>query len=145
MTTNQTSIFKKFQAKFPNVKAVSDCNTAQHVADDIDAARDKVVKKLLDNKAHVDGGFKTATGGKRPDRVYKRKANGTFGVGVKYGNRWLQDLFGEGQKMLDGLTDAELSEALSVLAECAKNAEFDGAIERIMENNKADKQSRDNE
>jgi len=145
MSTTNNSVFNKLKSKYANVVAVNDCNTAQHVTDTIETARSKVAKKLLANKAYADNGFKADAGAKKPDKVYKRKADKTYAVGCKYGNRWLKDIFGTNAKMLDGLTEAQLSDALSDLAECAENGDFDNAIASIMQANVLAKQQRDSE
>lgn len=141
----QNAVFDKLKSKYANVVAVNDCYTAQHVTDTVKTASEKVAKKLLANKAFVDNGFKAVAGAQKVDKVYKRKADKTYAVGCKYGNRWLKDIFGTNAKMLDGLTEAQLSSALSDLAECAINGDFDNAIASIMQANVLAKQQRDSE
>ena len=141
----QNAVFNKLKSKYANVVAVNDCNTSQHVTDTLETARSKVIKKLHANKEYIDNGFRAVEGAQKPDKVYKRKADNTFAVGCKYGNRWLKDIFGVNAKMVDGLSKEQLSSALSDIAEYAENGDFDDAIASIMQANMLAKQQRDNE
>lgn len=145
LQNTQNAVFNKLKSKYPNVVAVNDCNTAQRVTDTVDAARTKVAIKLLANKAYVDNNFKAVAGAQKPDKVYKRKADRTYVVGCKYGNRWLKDIFNGNAKMLDRLTEEQLSDALRDLAEHVENGDFDDAIASIMQANVLAKKQRDSE
>lgn len=127
-----SSVFDKFKKKYPHIKAVKDCNPARHEPDTLERAREKVIDKLLANKKYIEDSTNA-----KPDKVYKRMADGTYGIGVKYGNRYLKNIFDEDRKMLDDLNKADLPGVIDDLVDCVKDGDFDDAIKEVMASNLA--------
>lgn len=140
-----SDVFDDFKKQYPHIKAVADCNPARHLPHTLEKARETTADKLLANKAYVENGFKPAAGGEKPDKVFKRMADGTYGIGVKYGNRYLKNIFGDGRKMMEGFDKAELPSAIDRLTDCVKAGRFDDAIKEIMESNLVAKRKDDDE
>ena len=111
--------------------------TAKHVysarnnkRDTIEDARKKVADKLRENKAWALGMANV----EKPDLVYKVQSDGTYAVGVKYGNRYLEDVF-DGESYLTGVSKEKLAELLEMLAADAEAGQFDTQIEVVMRAN----------
>lgn len=99
--------------------------------DSLDDARKKVVDKLIANRDWFTGTTDTGV-----DRVYIKQADNNYGVGIKYGNRYLEGVF-DGGNYVEGVTEQELAGVLDTLAECAAAGEFDTAIATVMAANVA--------
>ena len=65
------------------------------------------------------------------DLVFKRAANNTYAVGAKYGNRWLQNLFGDGMKFADDIKKDELVDVMKALINAIESGEADDSIKAI--------------
>ena len=116
--------------KVQNAKAVSSINRAKVVT--LDEARQKIADKLDANLQYFKGNTTDEI-----DAVYY-KQNDKYADGAKYGNRWLQGLFGEKLHYVTVSKD-ELEYALSGIKECVLAGQADEIIKNIMENNKRKK------
>lgn len=99
--------------------------------DSLEDARKKVVDKLIANRDYFTEATDISV-----DRVYVKQADNNYGVGVKYGNRYLDGLF-DGGNFVEGVTEEELADVLNTLAECATSGDFDAAIAKVMASNVA--------
>ena len=116
-----------------NVTAASSIKTNRNKVTTIDEARKKVADKLAANHAFLVG-----ESNKRVDKVYTVE-NGIYTLGAKYGNRWLKNLFGDGQHYITGMKYDEMEETLDMLVEEVVAGEADDCIRVVMENNKRNK------
>ncbi|KQV82172.1 hypothetical protein ASD15_08860 [Massilia sp. Root351] len=140
MEDNLKSFLDSIQQEFPNAVPTDECNPARHTPDTLEEARQKVVKKLQLNKTYFENGGKPAAGEKKLDTVFKKMPNGTYSIGVKYGNRWLQDIFGAGKKMYRNLRKDQMVKMFDKLIAAAEAKAFDEAILVVMASNLAAKQ-----
>lgn len=98
--------------------------------DTIEDARRKVGQKLRDNKAYVEDKVNVD----KPDCVYKVQADGRYTMGIKYGNRFLVDVF-DGETYIADVGEEKLPELLDMFAADAEGGMFDTQIKAIMQAN----------
>jgi hypothetical protein len=94
--------------------------------DSLDEARTKVANKLRNNAAYLQDSANVS----RPDPVYKQHKDGKFAVGIKYGNRYLQNIF-NGRKYVANISKEALPAMLETLAVQAEQKQYDAAIEVV--------------
>lgn len=101
--------------------------------DTLQKARAKCVKKLLANKAwHNDNTLE------KPDLVVAQDANNNYSVGVKYGNRYLPNVFNGGKDtFLENVPESALDDVFDALTELVETGECDAAIRDAMAANLA--------
>ena len=126
-----TSVLAKIMAIASGARGANKIGSRCVKRDSLADARKKVVDKLIANKDWFTGATETSV-----DKVYAKQADNTYGVGIKYGNRFLEGLF-DGGKYVEGVTEQELAGVLDALTECAVAGEFDAAIETVMAANVA--------
>jgi len=126
LEVTSVSVFAKIKAIATGAYSTNKSADRAGKRDSIDDARQKVVDKLIANKDYYVGTTTTHV-----DCVYKKHADGTYKVGIKYGNRYLVGVF-DGQKYVDGIDGQQLVAVLDTLAECTSNGDFDDAIGKIM-------------
>lgn len=110
-----------------SVKSLQVSRTKRHSEQD---ARVAVAKKLRANLEYL----RNPNSVEKPDLVYSVQSDGTYAVGIKYGNRWLEGVF-DGKNHLANLTAEQTCELLEGFAEDALAGEFDQFIKPIMEAN----------
>ena len=121
----------RIRAIVPDARAAKNVHSARNVKrDTLEVARNKVAAKLRENKAFSLG----MANAEKPDLVYKEQADGTYAVGVKYGNRWLEGVF-DGETYVTGVQEAQLAELLEALACDAETGVFDDYIKVVMKAN----------
>jgi hypothetical protein len=114
----------------PAAKAVKQIQSVRSKRHNIDDARKAVADKLRANAKYL----RDPNSCERPDLVYKEQDPGVYAVGIKYGNRWLNGVFGDGT-YLPGLNADAVGELLDGFAEDALAGQFDEFIKPIMEAN----------
>jgi hypothetical protein len=115
---------------FPNMRTAAVVNSSRSKRDTIDEARAKVAEKLRKNRAFVLDPDNT----EEPDSVFKKQSDGMYGVGVKYGNRYLEGVF-DGGKFITNVAPEARADLLEVLTEAAEAGEFDSYITPVMKAN----------
>jgi hypothetical protein len=132
MTANTSGGYlARVQAIVPGARTAKHIYSARNSKrDTIEDARKKVADKLRANGAWVLG----MASADKPDLVYKEQADGTYAVGVKYGNRYLEDIF-DGESYLTGVSKDKLAELLEMLAGDAEAGMFDTQIGTVMRAN----------
>ena len=108
------TFLEAIQAIEPGARGTSR-NIVRKQRDTIEEARAKTVTKLNQNIAFVSNGM-TAENGESVDPVFIQDNDGTFLVGAKYGNRWLQNLVAANEKKFDGISQANLVSVLTAIA-----------------------------
>jgi len=125
---NAQVILAQLRALIPNAAPVGKVNSTRTKRDSLSDARSKVIDKLRGNIAFLNG-----IGGK-VDAVYKEQSNGLFGVGIKYGNRYLVDSIAGGT-FLPNVAKEMLPQVLEVYIKQVEDKLHDDAIEKIMRDN----------
>jgi hypothetical protein len=97
------------------------------------------VKKLEANKAWLAN-----PQGEAPDLLYTADSYGTFAVGVKVGNGYLDKLSGS-SKFITQVPQGKLAETLDMLIEALKAGELDSRIAEALAANKPRKGSQPKE
>ena len=116
----------------PAAKAVKQLQSTRSKRHDISDARKAVAEKLMANAKYL----RDPSSCERPDLVYREQSPGVYAVGIKYGNRWLSGVFGDGT-YLPGLNAEALGELLDGFAQDALAGEFDKFIKPVMDANVA--------
>lgn len=117
-----------------NAVTVSAMPNSRYTQTTIEEARKKVADKLEKNWLHILGKHT-----EKVDKVYCEQ-NGTYTLGVKYGNRWLKNVFGKDMNFISGITHDELEEAIDELQNCVLAGDLDDSIKAVMQANKVAKQ-----
>ena len=125
---------KAIQQIAPKATATAKAAITRSMPDTLAEARSKVVAKLQANIEYVDDGM-TALKDDKPDLVFKYAGNGTYKVGAKYGNRWLKNVFGDGNSFVDGIDKTLLVDVLNIFITEVESKQADEAIEAIMQAN----------
>lgn len=125
----------KIQKIAPNANAVSEASVSRSKPDSLEEARMKVISKLNRNIEYVENQMKLPKG-EKIDLVFKVAADGTYAVGAKYGNRWLNDLFGENDKFAEGITKDQLVSVMRLLIEGIESGDADESIIGVQQKNK---------
>ncbi len=124
-----SNIFTKIKSIAPNARTAKKMHTRSAKRDSLDVARSKTIRKLQDNKAYyLDSTLE------RPDLVYKESGDGTYVIGIKYGNRYLSNVC-DGNSFVDQIDKAQVAAVLDLFVECVVNGDLDAEIEKIMLNN----------
>ena len=118
----------------PKATATAKASFTRSMPDTLDEARSKVVVKLQENIAYVEGGM-TALKDDKPDLLFKYAGNDEYKVGAKYGNRWLRNVFGDGNSFVDGIEKELLVDVLNIFVTEVESKQVDDAIEAIMKAN----------
>jgi|GEM_PF-3516319 len=129
------NIFAKLQTIAPNARAVTKMQTHTSKRDSLLDARKKTVDKLHANIAYFND-----QSTERPDLVYKVQLDGTYAIGIKYGNRYLSDLFG-GKSFLEKIDKDQVVAVLEKCAECVADGDCDAQIDVVMQRNVDSKNS----
>lgn len=135
MSNNIKSFFDELKTQFPNITATSECYSTHHQPDTLDQAREKVIAKLNLNKVYFENGCVVAKGSKKPDTVFKNQACEKIAIGIKYGNRWLTDIFGVNCKFVQGISKVDVPLIFDALIKATEEKQFDHAIRIVMRNN----------
>jgi hypothetical protein len=106
------------------VKVLQSRPSKRHTLQD---ARQAVAEKLRQNAAYL----RDPASVEQPDAVYRMQSDGTYAVGVKYGNRWLVGVFDGGTYVLNVAAE-NVGELLEMLATDALDGMFDEYIKPIM-------------
>lgn len=130
--SNAQNILASLRSLIPNVKTVKSVSASRNKRDTLEQARKKVIEKLQKNSA-IRRGIATD---EKVDPVYKEQGDGCFGVGIKYGNRYLQDAIAGGTFVPDVEPD-QLPAVLDLLVEQVEKGWYDDAIEKIRKDNVA--------
>lgn len=125
-------ILAGLRALVPNVKTVKSVTATRNKRDTLDDARSKVAGKLRNNSAVLRGVEQEAS----VDPVYKDQGDGKFGVGIKYGNRYLKDAIAGGTFVPD-IDREQLPAVIDELAAQVDKGWYDAAIEKVMRDNVA--------
>jgi hypothetical protein len=127
--TNTFNILAQIHQIAPNARSTSKVHARTSKRDDIAQARQKTVDKLQANKAY----FLDQTLD-RPDLVYKQQADGTYTIGIKYGNRYLKSI-ADGKPYIESIQQDQVVRVLELLAQTVLDGHYDAEIERIMADN----------
>ena len=127
---------EKIRSIAPNATATANASVTRSMPDTLDQARIKVVKKLQTNVAYVNNNMQPVNSSQKPDLVFKLTANSTYKVGAKYGNRWLPDLFDDGNKFVENIEKAELVSVLEAFVKAIESKQADDAIAVVQEQHK---------
>ncbi|MDP4300217.1 hypothetical protein [Leptothrix discophora] len=114
----------------PSVRALKSLNTSRTKRHTLNDARQAVSEKLRQNIAYL----RDPKNVEQPDLVYKIQQDGLYAVGIKYGNRWLKNVFGE-TTYLQVNTPEQVCELMELFADDVIKGEFDECIIPIMEAN----------
>ena len=115
-----------------NVTVINDINAGRGKVVTMEDARKAVVKQLNDNLAYINSGFDKD---KKCKGIVFKEGNGVYRLGVKYGRRWITNVFETGA-YLDGLTLADVTANIEMLASAANDGELDKEIKEAMDANK---------
>jgi hypothetical protein len=118
----------------PNATATAKASITRSMPDTLDEARAKVIAKLQENIAYVEGGM-TALKDDKPDLLFKYVGDDTYKIGAKYGNRWLRNVFGDGNSFVDGIEKELLVDVLNIFVTEVEGKQVDDAIEAVMKAN----------
>lgn len=127
------SFLEAIQAIEPNAGSTSR-NVVRKQRDSIEEARTKTVHKLTQNIAYVSNGM-VAANGDSVDPVFVEDNDGTYLVGAKYGNRWLQNLVTANEKKFDGISQANLVGVLTAIADRVESGACDDDLRLIQTTN----------
>jgi hypothetical protein len=128
-SNSSQSVLTRIRSLVPQATFVANVTSARSKRDTIEDARKKVAEKLVANKNYVLGTSTSAV-----DPVYKKQADGTYAVGIKYGNRFLTGIFEDGT-FVTGVTQESFGALIDELAQIAKEGGFDDAIKQVMQAN----------
>lgn len=118
-------------AQHTNICGASKRTLKRVQRDTLQKARAKCITKLAANKAWHNGDTL-----QKPDLVVAQDANNCYSVGVKYGNRYLQNVFNGGtDTFLENVPEAALDEVFDALTELVETGECDAAIKAAMAEN----------
>lgn len=131
---NTSSYLSRIRSIVPTACTAKAAHANRSKRDTLDEARQKVADKLRLNKAY----FLDSASVDEPDLVYKEQVDGTFAVGIKYGNRWLDGVF-DGLSFINSVAADELANLLEFFAVDAEAGLFDTQIAVIMQANVAAK------
>jgi hypothetical protein len=132
MATTTEMILDQLRVLIPGVTTVKTVATSRVKRDTLDDARAKVAKKLRDNIVALSGSAAV----EKVDPVYKKQADGKYGVGIKYGNRYLIGAIAGGT-FVPGVSAEQLPKLLEMLAGQVERGLYDPAIEKVMQDNVA--------
>ena len=131
MNSNTQSI-NDVLAKYSNARPITKAVRVKNTQDTIEEARQKVCDKALLSKSTNPNPTE------KFDPIYVEDSlTGTYSVGLKYGNRWLDNVFGEGKKHLQGLTVDDKDLLIDDLVELTNAGAFDDAIREVQKMNRA--------
>ena len=133
MTTVNVNLMARVKAVAVNVRSTKVMINRMSKRDTLEVAQGKVKAKLQANKDYFTGATT-----EQVDAVYKKQPDGTYTVGIKYGNRYLDALF-DGKAFIEGVAENEVAALLDVFMECVEQGECDAAIAVIMQSNVAAK------
>jgi hypothetical protein len=128
-TATTNNVFAALAAIANNVSATNTIINRGVKRDTLDDARAKVVEKLHANKRHFLGDTTESV-----DTVYKQQADGTYAVGIKYGNRYLSGVI-NGQKYARGFKTEHMPAVFDTLAQQVEAGVCDDAIAQVMDAN----------
>lgn len=130
-----SSVIERFLSANPEIQTAASKQLIRIQRQTPAEARDNAVKKLEANKAWL-----VNPQGDAPDLVYTADSHGTYAVGVKVGNGYLQRLCGS-DKFITQVPQAKLAETLDMLIEALKAGELDSRIAETLAANKRRKGS----
>jgi hypothetical protein len=129
MTTN--NVLLKLQDKFPNGTAGGKPSKKQRIRQTLDDARKKICERALLSKSDNLSAGDTDSA----HLIYTYdNYTGEYDVGLKCGNSWLPDIFGEGLYSYIVNSVDEKDELIDVLIGMVKAGDFDENIERVRKN-----------
>jgi len=126
----------KLQTIAPNARAVAKMQTRTSKRDSLLDARKKTVDKINANIAYFNG-----QSNERPDLVYKVQPDGTYAIGIKYGNRYLGNVFG-GKSFAENIDENQVVAVLEMSAQCVADGDCDASIEKIRLDNVTSKNNK---
>jgi hypothetical protein len=129
LENSSKSVLARIRSLVPQATFVANVSSARSKRDTIEDARKKVAEKLIANKNYVLGTSTSAV-----DPVYKKQADGTYAVGVKYGNRFLTGIFDDGA-FVTCVKQEDFGALIDELAKIAEEGAFDDAIKQVMQAN----------
>ena len=129
MTVTLNTIFAALVAIDSKVSATNTMANRVGKRDTLDDARGKVVEKLQANKNYFMG-----AADEQVDTVYKLQTDGTYAVGIKYGNRYLEGVM-NGQKYARGFTAEKMPAVFDALMKVVEAGACDEAIAKVMNAN----------
>jgi len=118
-----------------NATAVNIMPNSRNKVTTIDEARQKVADKLEKNWRYI---LNKMPENEKIDKVFTEE-DGTYTLGIKFGNRWLKHVFGQDQHFVTGISYDDLEETVDVLITCVMAGELDDSIKEVMKANKASK------
>lgn len=127
------SLLEAVQAIEPSARGTSR-NVVRKQRDTVEDARAKTVIKLNQNIAFVSNGM-VAKNGESVDPVFIEDNDGTYLVGAKYGNRWLQNLAAANEKKFDGIPKEKLVTVLKAIADHVESGASDDDLRSIQATN----------
>ena len=127
------TFLEAIQAIAPNARGTSR-NVVRKQRDTVKDARAKTVIKLNQNIAFVSNGM-AAENGESIDPVFVEDNDGTFLVGAKYGNRWLQNLVAANEKKFEGIPEEKLVTVLKAIADRVESGACDDDLLLIQTTN----------
>jgi len=102
----------------------------------LEEARENVAGKLKSNKTFVENDFTLSDDQDNFSKVFVEQGlnNVGFSVGLKYGNRWLKNAFGDNKPfvVLKSANQSILADSLGALIDAVEAGEFDVQIEETM-------------
>ncbi|MBK6787011.1 MAG: hypothetical protein IPG77_04935 [Betaproteobacteria bacterium] len=127
------SILSKVLAQHTAICGASKRTLKRVQRDTLQKARAKCIEKVRANKAwHNDNTLQ------KPDTVVAQDTNGNFSVGVKYGNRYLLNVFNGGKDtFIENVPESVLNDVFDGLVEMIETGECDAAIKDAMAANLA--------
>ena len=126
------TIISEIKAVSMNATGVDDIKPSRYDRDDLDSAKEKVKGKLLRSKEIAENGCNADDVNAFDTCFYYVPQKSGYYVGVKYGNRWVKNVFGENENRFGPLNTSELIEVVSILNKCVDNGELDQQIKATM-------------
>jgi len=126
------SILSDIKAVNIDATGVFDIKPSRYKRDDLHSAKVKVVEKLLRSKKFAENNFKTDDDESNDTCFYEVPQRNGYFVGVKYGNRWLKNVFGERKNRHGPLSKEQLITVIDLLVKGVEENEFDEQIKAAM-------------
>ena len=126
------SILSDIKAVNVDAIGVSDIKPSRYERDDLHSAKVKVVEKLHRSKKFAENNFKADDEESNDTCFYEVPQRNGYFVGVKYGNRWVKNVFGEKKNKFWPLSKEQLITVIELLAKGVEENEFDEQIKAAM-------------
>lgn len=126
------TIISDIKAVSMDASGVDDIKPSRYERDDLSSAKVKVKAKLLRSKELAQNGCEVDDENAFDTCFYEVPQKNGYFVGVKYGNRWVKNIFGENENKYGPLTQGELVTVIDLLSKGVDSGEFDEQIKATM-------------